>query len=89
MRRDQICKHITLQYSYQKLQNVEHQHPINDVIQNNFREIWAVKDHNLCVLYGPIKKQMFHNTSLLHISIVKKSVCHDYVWYDVRLGKKC
>ncbi len=38
-----------------------------DVIQNNFTEIWAVKDSNLCVLLymGQSRRKMFHNTSYL------------------------
>ena len=39
---------ISLRYSYQtyEMLNIA----MYDVVQNNFTEIWAVKDCNLCVL---------------------------------------
>ena len=46
-----VWKMITLWYFYQKL--------------NMSCMIWDLKDCNLCILYGPIKKQMFHTISFL------------------------
>ena len=53
-----------------------------DIIQNNFKEIQAVKDCHLC---GPIKKKMFHNTSFQ--LFIEKCFCHDCVWYDEDLER--
>ena len=60
-----------------------------DVIQNNFTEIWAVKDYNLCVLIWANQEEYDCSITPLffHIFIEKKSVCHDCVWYDEDLDR--
>ena len=65
---------ITLRYSYQKLQSVEHRH-VNLWYSKQLTEIWCLKDCIfICIsIYWPIKKQMFHNTTFLpHFHCKKK-----------------
>ena len=58
--------------------------PMHDIIQNNFTEIWAVKECNLCVLLWDNKCSII----LLSFHIfIGKGVCHDCAWYDEYLER--
>ncbi len=61
---------------------------MSNIIQSNFDRRDFVELSKIVInvhFCGPIKKQMFHNTSF-HI-FIEKSVCHDCALYDEYLGR--